>query len=1207
MLKNMRTVTGRFADSVRSKMGGLQNLRGPLKLIEDFRRQRQVVRRSGEAMEAAREKQRRLLAEIRATRNPSAQLRREFDRARQSADRLEQQHRQNRRALHGLQGQLRNAGVNTGDLSGEQRRLAGALDSANASFGRQMERLRRLERMQGRIAEARERMDRSLATAANLSFVGNASMQTGRRIIAGLRSPVQQAIEFESAMSDVKKVVDFDSPAAFKQMSEDILELSTRIPMASEGLAQIVAAGGQSGLKNEELLKFAELAAKVGVAFDISAERSGDAMANIKTALGLSLDETSALFDAMNHLSNNMASTAPKVLDFTTRVAADGKVKGFDPTETLAFGSAMIAAGAQADVAATSFRNMSKALVRGAASTPKQRAAFKSLGLDAAQVARRMQEDAVGTTIDVMERINQLPEHLRSSTVSQIFGDEARALMPLIGNLDLLRESLGLVSEERNYLGSAEAEYAARAETTANNIQLMRNQMARLGVSIGEVVLPHLNDLLERSQGIIDRFVKWTKEHPKLTKWLVLGGAAIGAMAIAGGALLTAAAGLIGTLAVLRFGLVGLGARAAFAAGDLLGVGRAFGGLGRLAPFALSGLLKPVKWGAKLIGRIPWVRLAGRLAIGSLLFPFRWTSRLVPKIGWARLAGRLAINSLLFPFRWTSRLIPKIGWANLAGKLSISGLIYPFRWTSRLVPKIGWARLAGRLAINSLLFPFRWTSRLIPKIGWASLAGKLSISGLIYPFRWTSRLVPKIGWARLAGRLAINSLLFPFRWTSRLIPKIGWAKLVGKLALSSLVTPLRWTAALLPNFAPALARFAGFRRSASAEMATLSSNVQRHSASMQRSMSRVKWGAFSAGAMGFLAMRNVPDNPEDLAAFQESNVRSMGRFFRNTPGISHLIEGYERTFELVHGKPPPVEPALLPNEPGVRSAADTVYQFAGEENLPTAERITHLREEVAAYREEVEAARAALEATPEFGSGITNPLRVQAQGELDAAEAGLRRAEERLKSAEAASAQLTEALQVLNVTGVAPEISTASIDRALAKVQQLAAGIRALPSGGSAEVSSPKPAGARAGGGPVRSGLPYLVNEDTPRSEWFVPSRSGGILNVGQAQSAFRSYLTTIGPRQMRRPASSAAFAAGASRVRAASLAALSATAVALPAAAAPAAAGKVGGGDVRVEINGGINVQVPSGVTDPEFIADLVLDRVGDRVSGTIDASFSD
>lgn len=97
-------------------------------------------------------------------------------------------------------------------------------------------------------------------------------------------------------------------------------------------------------------------------------------------------------------------------------------------------------------------------------------------------------------------------------------------------------------------------------------------------------------------------------------------------------------------------------------------------------------MLKPVKWGAKLIGRIPWVRLAGRLAIGSLLFPFRWTSRFIPKIGWARLAGRLAINSLLFPFSWTSRLIPKIGWAKLAGKLALSSLVTPLRWTAALLP-----------------------------------------------------------------------------------------------------------------------------------------------------------------------------------------------------------------------------------------------------------------------------------------------------------------------------------------------------------------------------------------------------------------------------------------------------------------------------------------------------------------------------------------
>lgn len=47
--------------------------------------------------------------------------------------------------------------------------------------------------------------------------------------------------------------------------------------------------------------------------------------------------------------------------------------------------------------------------------------------------------------------------------------------------------------------------------------------------------------------------------------------------------------------------------------------------------------------------------------------------------------------------------------------------------------------------------------------------------------------------------------------------------------------------------------------------------------------------------------------------------------------------------------------------------------------------------------------------------------------------------------------------------------------------------------------------GARAYGGSAQAGTPYLVNEGTSRSEVFVPSRSGAVLSVPQAQSALRS------------------------------------------------------------------------------------------------------
>lgn len=46
--------------------------------------------------------------------------------------------------------------------------------------------------------------------------------------------------------------------------------------------------------------------------------------------------------------------------------------------------------------------------------------------------------------------------------------------------------------------------------------------------------------------------------------------------------------------------------------------------------------------------------------------------------------------------------------------------------------------------------------------------------------------------------------------------------------------------------------------------------------------------------------------------------------------------------------------------------------------------------------------------------------------------------------------------------------------------------------------------GKRASGGSVRAGGAYLVNENTPNSEVFVPSVNGAILNVAQAQAALR-------------------------------------------------------------------------------------------------------
>ncbi len=364
----------------------------------------------------------------------------------------------------------------------------------------------------------------SQANAARMAEVRGKMLDAtaaGWALWRGLSAPVNAAMQFESAMADVRKVVDFPTPEAFQEMGDDIRRLSTEMPMAADGIAAIVAAAGQSGLAVDELLPFAEMAAKVGVAWEVSADNAGEALAKLKTALGMSVAETGLLSDAINHLGNNTAASAPDILDVVRRVGAQASQFGLSAEQAAAFGAAMVGAGAESEVAATSFRNMGRALTRGASATKRQSAAYKTLGLDAQNVAADMQRDAVGTITNVLERIRAVPAEARAALITDLFGDEARAIGPLITNTELLADALGLVANRAEYAGSAAEEYAIRAKTSENNLQLFRNQITSLAISIGNALLPAMNDILAIIGPVISSFSDLAARFPAVTRAIV--------------------------------------------------------------------------------------------------------------------------------------------------------------------------------------------------------------------------------------------------------------------------------------------------------------------------------------------------------------------------------------------------------------------------------------------------------------------------------------------------------------------------------------------------------------------------------------------------------------------------------------------------------------------------------------------------------------
>lgn len=349
----------------------------------------------------------------------------------------------------------------------------------------------------------------------------------GGAIAAPFVMGVKAAIGFESAMADVKKVVNFDTPQQFKDMSQDVRNLSKELPMSAEGIAAIVAAGGQSGIAREELNAFAQDAVKMGIAFDTTAEESGSMMAKWRTAFKLSQTDVVGLADKINELGNTGAASVGQISKIVTAIGPLGEIAGLNAGQIAAMASSLAGVGIAEDVAATGMKNFALTLTAGTAATKSQKDAFKALRLDSAAIAKGMSVDSEGTINKVLKSIGKVEKSKQAAVLTQLFGKESvGAIAPLLTNLDTLQKNFALVNNEQKYGGSMQREYASRAATTANALQLMQNRVTDLGISVGTALLPPLNDFLEAVGPIVSQISAVVSANPALIKAIV--GAAAG-------------------------------------------------------------------------------------------------------------------------------------------------------------------------------------------------------------------------------------------------------------------------------------------------------------------------------------------------------------------------------------------------------------------------------------------------------------------------------------------------------------------------------------------------------------------------------------------------------------------------------------------------------------------------------------------------------
>lgn len=323
-------------------------------------------------------------------------------------------------------------------------------------------------------------------------------VQAARTVVGGT---VGQSITFEKAMAQVRKKVDAPDEAGFQQLEKTINQIAAEYGLARAQVAELVAEAGAAGIAFADLERFMRMTAKAAVAWDMSAPEAAQKLAEIKAGTQMTIAEMEILANKINGLGDNSAAKERDIVEMFQRAGAAAKAAGVNFDVSLAALTAVRSTGLQPEIAARWFGAFTGGLRTIEEGTDKAKAGLQLLGLDAKTVAEGMKRDALGTILDIFDRLQKSPE--AATAAIKIFGKEwwdetsraAQALPELKKQLEFLKSG--------KWQGSLDKTLGIELATTANHLERFKALVSEIGDRMGRWALPPLNAAID---GLIKKY-----------------------------------------------------------------------------------------------------------------------------------------------------------------------------------------------------------------------------------------------------------------------------------------------------------------------------------------------------------------------------------------------------------------------------------------------------------------------------------------------------------------------------------------------------------------------------------------------------------------------------------------------------------------------------------------------------------------------------
>jgi TP901 family phage tail tape measure protein len=349
----------------------------------------------------------------------------------------------------------------------------------------------------------------------------------------GMVASVKAAAQFEQVLSEIGKTSGATS-VEIKGISKDLLSLSGRNrtnlgpKILADGVQDLVA----QGLSLKDAVASIESLGRVATATNSELTDVTKTGFQLQNALKIRPTELKATFDALAFAGKQGAFELKDMAQFMPTIAAAAGTLGITGKQgAIALASMMQMVRKDAPDAGQAATRMTDAMLKMTA--PDAVKNFKAFGVNIEQVLKNAKKKG----INPMEAALSELERITGGDVfklGQIFGDKEAKL----GLMSLMKyrkeyEKLKADAGGSAAAGAVDKDYQRQIQTFSGTLASFQNSSQRLGITLGNALLPPLTRIAEAITPLVEKFAAFAEKNPGITTGIVaLAGAFAGLVAL---------------------------------------------------------------------------------------------------------------------------------------------------------------------------------------------------------------------------------------------------------------------------------------------------------------------------------------------------------------------------------------------------------------------------------------------------------------------------------------------------------------------------------------------------------------------------------------------------------------------------------------------------------------------------------------------------